>query len=141
MRHKTILLVEDDYLDIVSFQRTLNKLNVNHTLHIAHNGQEALDMLRGASNIKLSEQPDLILLDINMPKMNGVEFLKAIRSDNNFKHIKVFIMTTSSEEYDRLATQGLGISGYILKPLDFDNYGDKRSSMDTFELLMELLMK
>lgn len=141
MKHKTILLVEDDYLDIVSFQRALNKLSVNHTMHIAHNGEEALDILHGNSKVKLSELPDVIILDINMPKMNGIEFLKTIRHDQNYRNIKVFIMTTSAEDYDKISTKGLGISGYILKPLDFDNYFNKESSLDTFELLMELLIK
>lgn len=141
MKQKNILLVEDDYLDIVSVQRTLKKLNVNHTLYIAHNGQEALEMLKGPSAKQLPSLPDVILLDVNMPRMNGIEFLTALRADRELKNIKVFIMTTSEEEYDKVSAKGLGISGYILKPLDFDNYNNRASSMDTFELLTELLMK
>lgn len=138
MKHKNILLVEDDYLDVVAFQRAMKKLNVNHTLQIAHNGKEAFEKLKASS---VAELPDLILLDINMPKMNGVEFLREIRNDNKLKHLNVFIMTTSAEDYDRMAIRDLKISGYIIKPLDFDNYSNKVSSMDTFDLLMELLMK
>ena len=76
--------------------------------------------------------PNLILLDINMPKMNGIEFLKILRTDDNLKHIKVFIMTTSSEERDRNITQELGISGYLIKPLNFNNNDKKADSMDAF---------
>ncbi|MDQ3073081.1 MAG: response regulator [Bacteroidota bacterium] len=139
MRQKSILLVEDDYLDVTSVQRKLKKLKVNNTLHVAHNGVDALEMLQGSSPNKLPELPDVILLDINMPKMNGLEFLEKIRDDYSLKNIKVFIMTTSSEEYDRIAAKNLGVSGYILKPLDFDNFDKKESSLDTFSLMVELL--
>ncbi len=121
MKKKIILLVEDDYLDVKSVKRELTKLDIDYTLHIVHNGADALDLLNGntADNQKII--PDIILLDINMPKMNGIEFLRVIKNYYTFNNIKTFIMTTSSEEYDKLAAQNLGISGYILKPLDFEN--------------------
>jgi CheY-like chemotaxis protein len=137
---KTILLVEDDYLDTVNAQRVLSKLNSNHTLYNAYNGKEALSMLRGESGVtKMDSMPDIILLDLNMPKMNGIEFLRELRSDEKLRHIPVFITTTSNEEYDRFATQELGVSGYIVKPLNFDNKGNPVSSMDTFNLMIDLL--
>lgn len=135
---KSILLVEDDYLDIMSVQRALKKLNINHHLDIAHNGKEALAMLKGEGVPKVT-RPHLILLDLNMPKMNGLEFLKELRNEPEFSRIDVFIMTTSNEEYDRLNAQGMGISGYIIKPLTFDDYGNPVSSMDTFDLLLKLM--
>src|SRR5687768_9628171 len=93
-----ILLVEDDYLDTMIVERTLRKMNVIHKLFIARNGQEALDMLRGKGVDKISPLPSIIMLDINMPKMNGLEFLSELRIDEQLKDIKVFIMTTSDQE-------------------------------------------
>lgn len=137
MRHKTIMLVEDDYLDVISVQRAFKKLNVNHELHTAHNGIDALAMIKGTGVEKVV--PDIILLDINMPKMNGFEFLTELRNDGEFMHIKVFILTTSAEEYDKEKAKALGVSGYIIKPVNFDDYENRSSSMDNFNLLLELL--
>lgn len=135
---KTILIVEDDYLDIVSVKRTLNKINTKYSYHVAHNGEEALAMLHG-DGVKKIEKPDIILLDINMPKMNGIEFLQHLKRDSSFKNTPVFILTTSSEEFDKVRAEALGIKGYIIKPVDFDNYGNPASSIDNFNLLLELL--
>ena len=123
MQHKNILLIEDDYLDVTSVKRALAKLKVDHTLHVAHNGVDALSILMGsnpATGAAQKIQPDVILLDINMPKMNGLEFLNIIKKYYSLSNIKVFVMTTSAEEYDRNEAQRMGISGYILKPLDFE---------------------
>jgi CheY-like chemotaxis protein len=129
MKEKSILLVEDDYLDVTSVKRALKKLNVEHALHVVHNGADALDLLNGTEN-KSKIFPDIILLDINMPKMNGLEFLRVIKNYYTFNNIKIFIMTTSAEEYDKLAAQNLGIAGYILKPLDF-NYSDSNTDIES----------
>ncbi len=138
MNQKTILLVEDDYLDVTSVKRSLSKLNVDYTLHVAHNGVDALALLNGNSPDGTKIKPDIIILDLNMPKMNGIEFLGIIKNYYSLKNIKVFIMTTSSEEYDRIAAENLGITGYILKPLDFENSKDSIGS-STHELMSELL--
>jgi CheY-like chemotaxis protein len=89
----SILLIEDDYLDSMGVERELRKLNVLNPLHIARNGREALNLLRGEGVPKI-RQPAIVLLDINMPRMNGFEFLEHIRQDPDFKHLKVFIITT-----------------------------------------------
>jgi CheY-like chemotaxis protein len=129
MKKKTILLVEDDELDIISVQRTLNKIDFQHNLYTAYNGKEALTMLNRKEN---PLKPDVILLDLNMPKMNGLEFLRLLRADQKLKHIKVFIMTTSGEPNDRLSMEALGISGYIMKPLNYNNNTKRSDSMDSF---------
>ena len=134
-----ILLVEDDYLDAMNVQRQLSKANIAHTLKVARNGKEALNLLQGQTGERMNPLPDVILLDINMPKMNGLEFLKEIRDDSDLRRLKVFIMTTSNEEAERSQAQRLGISGYIIKPLSFDNFDQKQSSMDNFNLLCDLL--
>ena len=134
---KQILLVEDDELDVISVKRSLNKLDHEYKLHVAYNGKEALTMLRQEEE---ELKPDVILLDLNMPKMNGLEFLEEIRKDPFLKDLNVFIMTTSSEDTDRLAAQHLNVSGYIEKPLTFDSFGGRNgSSIDSFSLFLDLL--
>ena len=129
MEKNIILLVEDDELDIISVQRCLKKLDTKHVLYIAYNGKEALDMLKRPNH---SIKPNVILLDLNMPKMNGIEFLKAIRNDNLLKNIDVFIMTTSAEINDRNTVEQLGVSGYIIKPLNYTDNNKKTDTMDAF---------
>ena len=96
-------------------------------------------MLRGDGVPKITPAPKVILLDINMPKMNGIEFLTELRHDPEFSHIPVFIMTTSNEETDRIAAQKLQVSGYILKPLSFENFDNNLSSLDSFSLFLDLI--
>jgi CheY-like chemotaxis protein len=135
---KSILLVEDDYVDVMSVKRALSKLNVEHEIHVAHNGEAALALLNGNSTDGNMLVPDVILLDLNMPKMNGLEFLSIIKNYYSLKNIKVFVTTTSAEEYDRVSAKNLGISGYILKPLDFDS--NKKGDHSAADLLKEVLL-
>jgi len=129
MKTPTILLIEDDELDTISVERSLKKLQIRYELHTAYNGLEALQQLRNAEN---PLKPDVVLLDINMPKMNGIEFLRILREDEKLKNLKVFIMTTSSESSDRTAAESLGISGYIIKPLNYTDNTKRPDSMDAF---------
>lgn len=132
MKTNTILLVEDDYLDVESVKRALKKQQINHVLHVAHNGVDALNMLTREENKVI---PDVILLDINMPKMNGIEFIRIIKNYYSLKNIKIFVITTSGEEYDKILVQSLGVTGYILKPL---NFNDPKSD-DSIKLMQELV--
>jgi CheY-like chemotaxis protein len=127
MKEYNILLVEDDELDIISVQRTLKQLDIPYKLYTAYNGKDALSLLANNSII-----PDVILLDLNMPKMNGIEFLKVLRNDNSLKNTKVFVMTTSGDSTDRAAVEELGISGYIIKPLGYNDNIQRSDSMDAF---------
>ncbi len=129
MKKQNILLVEDDELDIISVQRSLKKFGSDYELYTAYNGKEALTML---TEIEPPLIPDVILLDLNMPKMNGIEFLKILRNDDQLKHLRVFIMTTSTENADRMATDQLGVSGYIIKPLNYNDNSKRTDSMDAF---------
>jgi CheY-like chemotaxis protein len=129
MKENIILLVEDDELDVISVQRTLKKLDIPYKLYTAYNGKEALAMLTHSDNPIF---PDVILLDLNMPKMNGVEFLKAVRENEKLKDLKVFVMTTSADSVDRTVTEDLGISGYIIKPLGYNDNSKRSDSMDAF---------
>lgn len=135
-----ILLVEDDYLDIMNVERELSKISVDLPLLVARNGREALNMLRGTEGaVKISPAPSVVLLDINMPKMNGLEFLAEMRREPEFSHIPVFIMTTSNEDIDRVAAQRLNVAGYIVKPLTFDSFEKSHSSLDSFSLFLDLI--
>jgi CheY-like chemotaxis protein len=126
-----ILLVEDDQLDAIDIRRSLDKMKIFYQLHIAKNGEEALDMLNSNQGL----HPDVALVDINMPKMNGLEFLSALRKDDKWKDLKSFIITTSDEKIDRETAKQLGVSGYIIKPLKLNN----ASSLDAFNLMIDLM--
>jgi CheY-like chemotaxis protein len=126
-----ILLVEDDQLDVIDMRRSLDKMKLFYQLHIAKNGEEALELLNGENAVR----PDVALIDINMPKMNGIEFLTAIRKDERWKDIKCFIITTSDEKVDRESAKQLGVSGYIIKPLKLNN----ATSLDAFNLMIDLM--
>lgn len=128
MGKKKILLVEDDQLDVISVERSLNKIDQDVELFTAYNGIEALEVLKeNPENL-----PDIILLDLNMPIMNGIEFLQTIKADDRYKNIEVFIMTTSGEEADRRKAEELSISGYLIKPLNFTNNNKRTDSLDAF---------
>lgn len=129
-----ILLVEDDTLDVMDARRTLDRMDILYRMHVAKNGEEALAYLQQVSETG-GDRPDIILLDLNMPKMNGSEFLTHIRNMEEWKDTKVFVITTSDEKEDKDMTQRLGVSGYIVKPLKFNN----PSSMDSFNLMIDLL--
>lgn len=127
MNKHTILLVEDDELDVISVRRSLVQLETEYELLTAFNGIEALELLNATE-----ELPDAILLDLNMPKMNGIEFLEALRKDPRFVSVRVFVMTTSSESTDRDQAERLGISGYIIKPLNYNDNSKRPDSMEAF---------
>ena len=136
----SLLLVEDDYMDIMSVERELRKLNIDLPLHIARNGREALAMLKGEGRPPLKPLPSVVILDINMPKMNGIELLTEIRKDPELQHLNVFITTTSTEELDRSVAQRLKVSGYIEKPLSFETFGGTDgATIDSFSLFLDLL--
>ena len=129
-----ILLVEDDNIDIIDVKRTLEKMHILNNMTVAKNGEDALHIL--SEKRRQSEGiPDIALVDINMPKMNGLEFLSALRKMDEWKDLKCFIITTSDEKVDRMAAKQLGISGYIVKPLKLNN----PSSMDAFNLMIDLM--
>ncbi|SNR68566.1 MULTISPECIES: response regulator [Hymenobacter] len=135
---RSVLLVEDDFFDTMTAKKAFEKFNVPHTLHTAFNGLEALDLLLGRNGAEpIRPLPEVILLDLNMPKMNGHEFLAELRGTAELSDIPVFITTTSSMDVDRLNTQNLGVSGYILKPLDFESSPDMVDSMNLLEKLLK----
>jgi CheY-like chemotaxis protein len=119
-----VLLVEDDIVDVKAVERAFKELAISSPIHVVTNGEEALTFLRNcdASSEHASRRPGLILLDLNLPKMNGLEFLREVKSDNDFKTIPVVVLTTSSLPSDRAESYGLGAAGYIMKPAEYDDF-------------------
>ena len=133
-----ILLVEDDQVDVESIKRAFKEYKVIIPLYVASNGLEALDMLRGTHGQKKISPSLVVLLDLNMPKMNGIEFLKIIRQDEKLKSLIVFILTTSHDEHDIAAAYGLNVAGYIVKPLQFVDFLEKFKSLSLYLDIIEM---
>jgi CheY-like chemotaxis protein len=130
-----ILLVDDDNLDQIDVTRTLDRKNIVYRLKTAKNGEEALARLRDTDDALFGGIPDIILLDLNMPKMDGFEVLQHIKENEDWKSIKVFILTTTGENDDKRRALALGASGFITKPLKFES----NASMDAFNLMIDLM--
>jgi len=133
-----ILLVEDDLLDAKSVERAFRLSGIENPLHVSPNGGSALEYLRERVAADGTPQPKLILLDINMPVMNGIEFLIAYKNDDALKHIPAVVLTTSKEENDRLEAYRNGIAGYIVKPVDFDAFREVIRRFDRYWSVCEL---
>lgn len=135
MRTLNILLVEDDEVDVMNVQRSFKKNNISNPLYVAGNGVEALEMLRSGS---VPSQNRLILLDINMPKMNGIEFLRALRADPALRTSPVVVLTTSNDDKDRLESFQLNVAGYLLKPVTFNSFVDLMLALNKYWMLVEM---
>ncbi|MES9826870.1 MAG: response regulator [Candidatus Thiodiazotropha sp.] len=122
-KDETILLIEDDRVDIMTVQRALQKNNISNPLLIARTGLEALDMLRGTNGVKkINPLPALTLLDLNLPKMSGFEFLQELRSDPELDSLRIIVLTSSNEPKDRAAAFEFEVDDYIVKPHSFDEF-------------------
>jgi CheY-like chemotaxis protein len=122
----------------MNVQRAFKKNNIANPLNIARNGLEALALLKGTDPSVLVPSPRVILLDINMPKMGGIEFLTELRKQPELKSISVFVMTTSNEESDKIAAYDLNVAGYILKPLSFDGFSASVAILNNYWHLCEM---
>lgn len=116
-RQLNILLIEDDAIEVMKFNRVLKSMELTHKIVEANNGEEALEILKEREVI-----PDIIVLDLNMPKINGIEFLSILKEDDVLKYIPAIILTTSNNHKDVMECYRLGIAGYIIKPLKYDDY-------------------
>lgn len=126
-----ILLVEDDIVDQMTVQRALKDIHSSNPLFIVNNGEEALEFLKKSNKVWI------ILLDLNMPKMNGIEFLKIIKQDAALKNIPVIVLTTSKEETDIIESYNLGVSGYMIKPVDYSKYVEVVKTINSYWILNE----
>ncbi len=131
---KPVLLAEDDAIDQQSIKRSFNELHITNPLVIANNGEEALGYLRNSMN----QRPCAILLDLKMPKMNGLEFLALVKADDKLKMIPVVVFTSSNEERDKIASFGLSVAGYVVKPSDYKKFVDAMKTIDMYWTLSEL---
>jgi two-component system response regulator len=125
MRERVILLVEDNADDEALTMRALSKNNISNKIVVARDGVQALDYLFGTgpyAGRNTSEQPELILLDLKLPKVDGFEVLKKLRADERTKLLAVVILTSSKEQQDILSGYGLGANSYIRKPVDFQHF-------------------
>lgn len=129
-----ILFIDDDMIEVMKLKRTIMKLNLNHNITVANNGEEGLDILKLKDRL-----PDIILLDLNMPKMNGLEFLKIAKSDDRLKFIPVVILTTSNNQRDLLECFKLGIQGYMTKPVKYEEYVSKIDKLQAYWSSNQLL--
>lgn len=133
MKALNILLIEDDMIEVMKLNRTISTLKLNHKLIEANNGEEALKILE-----KKDELPDIILLDLNMPKISGIEFLTILKKDNVLKYLPTIILTTSNNQKDLLECYRLGIAGYVLKPLKYEEYTSKIEKLLAYWSINEL---
>jgi CheY-like chemotaxis protein len=130
-----ILLVEDDQIDQMNVRRAFERNKIMNPLYVAENGLEALEMLRDG---RVPDERRLILLDLNMPKMNGIEFLKSLRADPALSHTPVVVLTTSNDEQDKVNAYDLNVAGYLLKPVTFSNFVELTAALNKYWTLVEL---
>ena len=129
-----ILLVEDNKGDVGLIEEVFEEAKIRNNLHVAEDGEEAMLYLHGEGKFSGSPRPDIILLDLNLPKKDGREVLREIKEDNNFRNIPVVILTTSNAEKDILRAYDLHANAYINKPLDFDQFIKVVESIGNFWL-------
>lgn len=130
-----ILLVEDDQIDQMNVKRAFERNKIMNPLYIAENGLEALEMLRDG---RVPDERRLILLDLNMPKMNGIEFLRSLRADEKLGHTPVVVLTTSNDEQDKVQAYDLNVAGYLLKPVTFTNFVELTAALNKYWTLVEM---
>lgn len=131
---KPILLVEDDQVDVMTVKRALKEVNITNPVVNPENGEEALKYLRDPDSL----MPCIILLDLNMPIMNGIEFLQVVKNDILLKRIPVVVLTTSEEEPDKISSFDLGVAGYMVKPVDYRKFVEVMRSFDAYWTISEV---
>ena len=134
-RTLNILPVEHDQIDVMNVQRAFQRHNILNPLYIAGDGVEAMEMLRAG---KVPAARRLVLLDLNMPRMNGIEFLRELRADPAFANTPVVVLTTSNDERDRVNAFNLNVAGYLLKPVTFGNFAELMATLNRYWTLVEL---
>jgi CheY-like chemotaxis protein len=132
--NKPILLVEDDQVDTMTVKRALKEIHVTNPLVHLENGEEAVHYLRDAEG----EKPCIILLDLNMPIMNGIEFLQVVKHDDQLRRIPVVVLTTSEEQQDKVNSFNLGVAGYMAKPVDYRQFVEVMRSIDAYWTISEM---
>lgn len=132
--NKPILLVEDDRVDTMTVMRALKEIHVTNPLVHLENGEEAVHYLQDSEQ----EKPCIILLDLNMPIMNGIEFLQVVKHDDQLRRIPVVVLTTSEEQQDKVNSFNLGVAGYMAKPVDYRQFVEVMRSIDAYWTISEM---
>jgi len=130
-----ILLVEDDDVDVMNVRRAFEKAHITNPLFVAADGLEALEKLRSG---EVPNNRRMVLLDLNMPRMNGIEFLRELRKDPQLSAIPVVVLTTSTMDRDKFDAYQLNIAGYLVKPVTFSNFCDLIVTLNKYWALVEL---
>jgi CheY-like chemotaxis protein len=130
-----ILLVEDDAVDVMNVKRSFERNHVSNPLFVAGNGIEALQMLRGD---QVPRERRLVLLDLNMPKMNGIEFLQELRADPDLASTPVVVLTTSNDDQDKIDAYNFNVAGYLLKPVTFTSFCERMATLNKYWTLVEM---
>ncbi len=128
-----VLFIEDDMIETMKLQRAISKFDTKHQITEAKNGEEALNILKN------TPLPDIILLDLNMPRMSGIEFLNILKGDERLKYLPTIILTTSENRADLLKCFEIGIAGYIIKPLKYEDYEQKLKKVFAYWEVSELI--
>lgn len=134
LTNSSILLVEDDDVDAMTVRRAFKELKVTNPLIQRGNGEAAIEYLRGCGH----ESPCLILLDLNMPVMNGIEFLQVVKQHSTWRRIPAVVLTTSEEEQDKIASFDLSVAGYMTKPVDYRQFVEAMRTIDAYWTLSEV---
>ena len=134
-RALNILVVDDDEVDVMNVMRAFRKMNITNALYQAANGVEALKMLRSGA---MPAERRLVLLDINMPRMSGIEFLQEVRKDPQLRSLSVVVLTTSNADRDRFEAYELNVAGYLVKPVSFVDFVELMAALNHFWTLVEL---
>jgi CheY-like chemotaxis protein len=129
-----ILLIEDDAIEVMKFNRAISSLNLPHKMVNADNGEEALKILEQKDRL-----PNIILLDLNMPKINGIEFLSILKKDPDLRYIPTIILSTSNNQKDLLECYKIGVAGYVLKPLKYEEYVSKIEKLLSYWSINQLI--
>jgi CheY-like chemotaxis protein len=133
-----ILLVDDDDIDVKNVRRAFAKNKIINPLYVASNGLQALEMLRGTGEGTVPRERRLILLDLNMPRMNGLEFLREIRQDPDLRALTVIVLTTSDDDRDKVEAYNFNVAGYIVKPVTFVSFVEAIAALNKYWAINEL---
>ena len=130
-----ILLVEDDQVDVMNVKRAFDKNRISNPLFVAEDGVQGLEMLRSGS---FPRDRRLVLLDLNMPRMTGIEFLRELKRDPALHSTPVVVLTTSNDDRDKIEAYHLNVAGYLLKPVTFVNFVEVMAALDKYWSLVEM---
>lgn len=130
-----IVLVEDDTVDVMNVRRAFERGKITNPLWVAGDGVEGLDLLRGT---QVPRDRRLVLLDLNMPRMNGIEFLRELRSDATLRATPVVVLTTSNDDRDKVDAYDLNVAGYLLKPVTFLSFVELMTALNRYWTLVEM---